>query len=66
MPSIVILGLVPRIHDFKDLWMVGTSPTMTKEGFPALPEVRGAPRSARPFVFAQWPAISEPTISPLR
>jgi len=26
----VILGLDPRIHHFNDLWMVGSSPTMTK------------------------------------
>ena len=30
LPTSVILGLDPRIHDFNDLWMVGSSPTMTK------------------------------------
>ena len=29
-PNPVILGLDPRIHYFNGLWMVGSSPTMTK------------------------------------
>ena len=32
-PTAVILGLDPRIHDFGDTWMVGSSPTMTKRRF---------------------------------
>ena len=30
LPTSVILGLDPRIHEFNGLWMVGSSPTMTK------------------------------------